>query len=118
MPTEEPLPASNVTLSPCHLVTLSPCHLPEVVLVCGAGAAGSPAALAAARAGAPVCLIEATAGPGGTVANCLIHTLGGLYDSTGEFLHDGLVAELLHALSQEGSATRRRLGRTWVLSVC
>jgi hypothetical protein len=89
-----------------------------VVLVCGAGAAGSAAALAAARAGAPVCLIEASAGPGGTVANCLIHTLGGLYDSAGEFLHGGLVADLVHALSQEGPATRRRLGRTWVLNVC
>jgi hypothetical protein len=90
----------------------------EVLLVCGAGAAGSAAGLAAARAGAAVCLVEATAGPGGTVANCLIHTLAGLYDSAGEFLHGGLVAELVHALSQEGSATRRRLGRTWVLNVC
>jgi FAD dependent oxidoreductase len=90
----------------------------EVVLVCGAGAAGSAAALAAARTGVPVCLVEASAGPGGTVANCLIHTLGGLYDSAGEFLHGGLVADLVHTLSQEGPATRRRLGRTWVLSVC
>jgi len=90
----------------------------RVVLVCGAGAAGSAAALAAARAGALVCLIEASGRPGGTVANCLIHTLGGLYDSAGEFLHGGLVAELVHALSQEGPTTRRRLGRTWVLNVC
>jgi hypothetical protein len=89
----------------------------ELVLVCGAGAAGSAAALAAARGGAAVCLVE-SAQPGGTVANCLIHTLGGLYDSAGELLHGGLVAELASALSGEGSATRRRLGRTWVLSVC
>jgi hypothetical protein len=89
------------------------------VLVCGAGAAGSAAALAAARAGASVCLVEASSRPGGTVARCLIHTLGGLYDSEGGPLHDGLVAELAATLAAESPAVRpRRLGRAWVLNVC
>jgi hypothetical protein len=53
------------------------------------------------------------------VANCLIHTLGGLYDSAGRLLHGGLVAELVQALTDADPATqRRRLGRTWVLNVC
>jgi FAD dependent oxidoreductase len=89
------------------------------VLVCGAGAAGSAAALAASRAGASVVLVEAAPRPGGTVANCLIHTLGGLYDSSGRLLNGGLVAELTDALARGSPAVRpRRLGRALVLNVC
>jgi hypothetical protein len=89
------------------------------VVVCGAGAAGSAAALAAARAGARVHLLEAAPRPGGTVAHSLIHTVGGLYDSDGKPLQGGLVTELVRRLTQEDPATGpRRLGRTWVLNVC
>src|SRR5438876_1068692 len=45
----------------------------EAVVVCGAGAAGLAAALAAARAGAEVCLMEARPRLGGTVSHALIH---------------------------------------------
>ena len=57
------------------------------------------AALATAQAQVPVYLLEATAQPGGTVANSFIHTLGGLYDGTGQLLNDGLAAELTRRLS-------------------
>jgi FAD dependent oxidoreductase len=87
-----------------------------VVLVCGAGAAGMAAALAAARAGAEVVLIEESARAGGTVADCLIHTIGGLFDDAGELLNHGLPAELADALRRADPATgKRRIGRTWVL---
>ena len=91
---------------------------PEKVVVCGAGAAGMAAALAAARAGAPVCLLEARPQLGGTVSHALIHTLGGLYDSAGEFLNGGLPYELAQALTKaDARVSRRRIGRTWVLNV-
>src|SRR5262245_58958842 len=76
------------------------------------------AALAAAREGAEVCLIEAAPLVGGTVAHALIHTLGGLFDSTGAFLNGGLAQELAEALAREDRSVRpRQIGRTWVLSV-
>src|SRR5262245_25038977 len=75
------------------------------------------AALAAARAGAEVCLIEEQPRVGGTVAHALIHTLGGLFDSAGAFLNGGLAQELAEALARADRAVRpRRIGRTWVLS--
>lgn len=77
------------------------------------------AALAAARAGANVCLIEARTQLGGTVAFSLIHTLGGLYDATGALLNGGLAEELVATLTRaDASVRKRRLGRTWVLSAC
>ena len=89
------------------------------VVVCGAGAAGCAAALAAARAGARVRLVESAARVGGTVADCLIHTLGGLYDAAGGLLNGGLAAELARRLSEGDPPARpRRMGRVWVLSVC
>jgi hypothetical protein len=77
------------------------------------------AALAAARAGANVCLLEARPQLGGTVTHTLIHTLGGLYSSAGDFLNDGLAQELALALTRaDASVRRRRIGRAWVLNVC
>lgn len=91
----------------------------EPVVVCGAGAAGLAAALAAGRAGANVLLLESRSGLGGTVTHALIHTLGGLYDSAGEFLNGGLPCELAQALAAaDTSVHRRRVGRAWVLAVC
>ena len=90
----------------------------EVVVV-GAGAAGMAAAIAAARAGADVKLVERTAGPGGTVANALIHTLGGIYDHDQQFINGGLAAELADSLFQASPLTRiRRIGKVQCLNVC
>jgi hypothetical protein len=62
-------------------------------------------------------LVEAADRLGGTVANALIHTIGGLYGSDGEFINRGLPAELAERLSHADAAVRkRRLGRTWVLN--
>jgi hypothetical protein len=88
-----------------------------VVVICGAGAAGMAAAISAARHGAEVCLLEAKSQIGGTVTGALIHTLGGFYDSDGELLSRGLARELAEELIREAGAVRRRIGRTWVLSV-
>ena len=89
------------------------------VVVCGAGAAGMAAALAAARCGASVVLLEAAPRVGGTVAHALIHTLAGFYDSTGDPLNDGLCRELLDRLADADPFSRRRkMGRLWVYQVC
>jgi hypothetical protein len=99
-------------------IDVSTTALAAEIAVFGAGAAGSAAALAAARAGAKVYLFESDSTPGGAVAHCLIHTLGGLYDSAGGLMHDGLVSELVERLAREDPAIRRRqMGRTWVLNV-
>ena len=93
--------------------------LQGAVVVCGAGAAGMAAALSAARHGARTVLLEAGPRVGGTVAQALIHTLAGLYDSSGELLNDGLCRELVARLTQGGAlARRRKMGRLWVLQVC
>jgi hypothetical protein len=77
------------------------------------------AALSAARCGAQVTLIETTDRLGGTVAGALIHTVAGLYDSTGKLLHAGLPGELIERLTrEEPTAQRRRMGRVWVLNAC
>jgi hypothetical protein len=97
------------------------CDLPagDAVVVCGAGAAGLAAAIAAARSGRDVCLIEAAGQIGGTVTAVLIHTLAGLFDSHGEIINDGLPRELIGRLERaEPLVRRRRMGRAWVLNVC
>jgi hypothetical protein len=89
------------------------------VIVCGAGAAGLAAALAAAKGGASVLLVEASSSLGGTVAGAFIHTLAGFYDSAGKLTNEGLPAELVQRLLTADSRTReRKMGRTWVLQVC
>ncbi len=100
-----------------HLVSRT--SQPASIVVVGAGAAGMSAAIAAARAGAHVKLIERTAGPGGTVSNVLIHTLGGLYDQDKQSLNGGLSAELADRLFKASAQTRiRRIGKVYCLSVC
>ncbi|MDO8970125.1 MAG: FAD-dependent oxidoreductase, partial [Saprospiraceae bacterium] len=90
----------------------------NLVVVVGAGAAGVSAAISAARSGAEVLLLEKRTSVGGTVAHSLIHTLGGLYDSTGEYLNGGQSVELVERLEHGGGKTRKRqIGKTWVLDV-
>lgn len=96
-------------------------HLEAVdpVVVCGGGAAGMAAALAAARADVPVLLVETGPRIGGTVANAMIHTLGGIFDFDCKYLNEGLPRLLAEKLLQRDAAVRpRRIGRVWVLSVC
>jgi hypothetical protein len=89
----------------------------EVVVV-GAGAAGMAAAIAAARKGADVLLVDGQPGSGGTVVHGLIHTLGGLYDSEGGHLNPGLPRELTERLLKaDRNARPRRIGKLWTLSV-
>jgi hypothetical protein len=88
------------------------------VAVVGAGAAGVAAALAAARQGARVCLLEKGRDIGGTVVHSLIHTVGGLHDAEGRLLNPGLPSELAERLQRASPlACPRRIGRTWTLSV-
>src|SRR5687767_13587110 len=76
------------------------------------------AAIAAARAGTPVVLVERESDVGGTMADSLLHTLAGLYDSRGEFVNTGLPVELVNRLqAADASVHRRRMGKVWVLSV-
>jgi len=86
--------------------------------VAGAGAAGMAVAISASRAGGNVILLEKSAACGGTMANSLIHTIGGLYDSEGNDINGGLPVELVERLHAADSNTRqRKIGRTWTLSV-
>ncbi|TWU26039.1 FAD-dependent oxidoreductase [Bythopirellula polymerisocia] len=89
------------------------------VLVVGAGAAGMAAAIGSARAGATVKLVERMAGPGGTVASALIHTLGGLYNADKQMINDGLPVELADRLFHASPLTRiRRIGKMQCLNLC
>jgi hypothetical protein len=91
----------------------------QPVVVCGAGAAGLAAAVAAARRNAEVLLIESAQNLGGTVANALIHTIGGLFDSAGELVNDGLPRELTERLqAADPRARRRKMGRVFVFQAC
>ena len=84
----------------------------------GAGAAGVSAAISAARSGAEVLLLENRPRIGATVTHSLIHTLGGLFDSEGDYLNAGMPVELVQRLERKGQQTRKRqIGKTWVLDV-
>lgn len=90
------------------------------VLVVGAGVAGVPAAVAAARAGAQTVLIEKGSFPGGTGVAGLHQYICGLYlnsdPPSGELLNAGLVAEICRLMGEnERLGTGRRLGRVDVL---
>ena len=62
--------------------------------------------------------MENTASPGGTVTRSLIHTLGGLYDSAGRYINNGLTTELAERLTRATPLARpRKIGKTWTLSV-
>src|SRR5687768_13634721 len=90
----------------------------QLVVIAGGGAAGMAAAISASRSAARVVLLEARPRVGGTVTSALIHTLGGLYDSSGELINQGLAHELEQRLLDADPTThRRQMGRVWVLQV-
>jgi len=87
------------------------------ILVVGAGAAGIACALACAQAGCKTLLAEREGQIGGTVANALIHTIGGLFDDAGESLNPGLPTVLTERLlAADPNTRRRRMGRVQVLN--
>ena len=88
------------------------------IVIAGAGPAGVAAAITAARYGCSVLLVESSDKAGGTVAGSLIHTLGGLFDDSGNLLNHGLSEELCQRLQNASqSVVKRRIGRTWCLAV-
>jgi hypothetical protein len=91
--------------------------LNDAVVVAGAGAAGMAAAIAAARQGAWVLLLEQAARLGGTVTGSLLHTLAGFHDLEGQLMNAGLPAELIDRLGSQSEASLRRIGRTWTVVV-
>ncbi|MGF1529005.1 MAG: FAD-dependent oxidoreductase, partial [Candidatus Competibacterales bacterium] len=88
------------------------------LVVAGAGAAGLACAIEGARRGARVILVEKSPRLGGTVAQALIHTLGGLYAGDGTPLNQGLPLELAERLLASSPHTsKRQMGKLWTLSV-
>ena len=88
------------------------------IAVFGAGAAGLACAIAAARRGASVHLVEKTSSLGGTVVHSLIHTIGGLYDEAGGYVNEGLPVESAELLLRASTQTaKRKIGKLWTLSV-
>jgi 2-polyprenyl-6-methoxyphenol hydroxylase-like FAD-dependent oxidoreductase len=90
------------------------------VVVAGGGSAGVAAAVAAARCGAEVVLIERGGWLGGMGTMALVHTFCGLFHPVdgGEarVANAGLPVELMERLRAAGGAGElRRMGRVWVL---
>jgi flavin-dependent dehydrogenase len=83
----------------------------KCIVISGAGAAGMSAAVTAARTGRPVLLVEKSQGAGGTVAKSLIHTLGGLFDSSGGFINNGITRELAERLLGADPFTKKKANR-------
>lgn len=90
------------------------------VVVAGGGPAGVSAAVAAARAGASVLLLEKEDGLGGNVRAAHVHSICGLYRIANgglpEPVHGGLAAELVDRLRVAGGADGpRRFGKLDVI---
>ena len=92
------------------------------VVVIGGGSAGIAAAVAAARSGADVLLVERGAQPGGNAFSARVHTLCGLYllrereTDALEYANNGFPREIAEALLQSGGARGPvRMGRLDVL---
>ncbi len=91
------------------------------VAVIGGGPAGCAAALAAAREGASVVLLEREARLGGNVANAQVHTICGLFEPESDspvWLQNGLAREVTEALLERGGALpAERVGRVFVVPI-
>lgn len=88
-------------------------------VVVGAGASGIATAISLANhQHYHVLLLEKESEIGGTVTHSLIHTLGGLYDSNGNIINQGLPQQLEQRLIDADSLTvKRKIGKAWVLAV-
>jgi glycine/D-amino acid oxidase-like deaminating enzyme len=78
------------------------------VCVCGGGPAGLGAALAAARLGASVCLVERNGYLGGNFTAASVGTICGLYVKDGDafdYVTRGIAEEVAESLKRNGSAT-------------
>src|SRR5437867_5111149 len=87
--------------------TDAPVILDADVVVCGAGSAGLGAALAAARAGSSVALVERWPFFGGNATAASLGSICGLYVRTGDdidFLAGGITREWADALASAGMA--------------
>lgn len=90
------------------------------VLVVGAGVAGGPAAVAAARAGASVLVVERRDSPGGAGVSALHQSICGLYaggdNIPAQPINGGITAEICERLATlSPNAGPTRAGRTYVL---
>jgi hypothetical protein len=83
----------------------APVALEADVAVCGAGSAGLGAALAAARSGARVALIERWPFFGGNATAASLGSICGLYVADGDYLSGGIAREWAEALKARGHAT-------------
>jgi hypothetical protein len=82
------------------------------VLVCGGGVAGSVAALAAAREGASVALVESCGFLGGAATAAMVNGIGGWqYDLDGSPLIRGLPLELMERVARVGGADAALVSR-------
>lgn len=91
----------------------------KVVVVVGAGASGIAAAISLANnQDYHILLLEKKPEIGGTVTHSLIHTLGGLYDSSGNTINDSLPQQLIKRLTEADNLTvQRKIGKAWTLAV-
>lgn len=88
------------------------------VIVVGAGASGVPAAVAVARCGARVLLLEKSAAPGGTMIAGLGFPICGLFENDTSrpprLLNGGLPEEFFAAVCQEDGDSVVAMGRVYV----
>ncbi|MBR1814470.1 MAG: FAD-dependent oxidoreductase [Lachnospiraceae bacterium] len=101
----EPLPSAGTVLEPAREVPAIECD----VFVAGAGTAGVIAAIAAARAGASVVMVEKMPAPGGTLCNggIGINSMFAVRENPedAERIVGGLCYELMDRMTQENGTT-------------
>ncbi|MCP4113165.1 MAG: FAD-dependent oxidoreductase [Desulfobacteraceae bacterium] len=88
------------------------------IVIVGGGAAGVACALSSSsNRNFEIYLLEKTGFLGGTVTHSLIHTIGGLFDASGELLNGGLSTDLIKMLMDSNPyARQRKMGKLWVLN--
>src|SRR5438132_12147962 len=82
------------------------------IAIVGSGAAGTAAAVTAARAGHATLLLDQRPAGGGTGGFSGLTTLCGLFDDEGKFLNDGFAREFADTITETPPI---RMGKVWVL---